>query len=87
MMIAAAAMPASPRTIIRCSRCRRPERFGRAQREQWNFVFSKGVLTGFLCPRCQTPEENAEAEINLATLDYRADAFGRIIVSPKAATA
>ncbi len=35
-----------------------------------NVVYEKGHLVGRLCPDCQTPEENAEAEINKATLDY-----------------
>ena len=52
----------------------------------WNVTTSMGVITGYLCPTCQTPEENAEAEINEATLDYQAggvDAFGRMYAMPK----
>jgi len=36
----------------------------------WNAVFDRGIFAGVICPDCQTPMENAEAEINLATLDY-----------------
>ena len=42
-----------------------------------------GLVVGVLCARCQTPEENAEAEINLATLEYDVDAAGRVIGRPK----
>ncbi len=49
---------------------------------RWNAVWDKGYLTGFLCPDCQTPEENAEAEINAATMtpvgiDEAGRAWGR----------
>ncbi len=50
----------------RCDRCRRRLR----SPEGWNTIFSRGRLVGFLCPTCQTPEENAEAEVNLALYDY-----------------
>jgi hypothetical protein len=46
-------------------------------------VLSRGVITGYLCPACQTPEENAEAEINFATLDYFVDSSGRVGGRPK----
>ncbi|MCV7380265.1 hypothetical protein H7K38_16600 [Mycobacterium alsense] len=36
----------------------------------WNVVVEYGVVMGLLCPACQTPEENAEAAVNEATLDY-----------------
>lgn len=55
--------------LIRCSRCARRLRNPRAD-TRWNLVAENGVVTGYLCPNCQTAEENAEAEINLATLDY-----------------
>ncbi|MFF7415705.1 hypothetical protein [Streptomyces lydicus] len=44
-----------------------------------------GVLRGLLCPECQTPEENAEAEVKEATLDYAhmaPDDEGRQQVAP-----
>lgn len=44
---------------------------------------SRGVPAGYLCPGCQTPEENAEAEVNQATLDYAVRADGRAIGVPK----
>ena len=37
---------------------------------EWNVEVSGGRGIWILCPGCQTPEENAEAEINAATLDY-----------------
>ena len=69
-------------TVIRCDRCGRKARFGRAQ--AWNVEVRAGVIAGFLCPACQTAEENAEAEINETTLDYGQDAFGRSVARPKA---
>lgn len=71
------------REVVRCSRCRARTRVGLPAAAEWNVVFDKGVLVGFLCGACQTPEENAEAVINEATLDYgsaRWDAFGRLRV-------
>src|SRR5215211_7124598 len=54
--------------IIRCSRCnRRMRRAIEPGRGEWNATFVHGVLTGYLCPDCQTPEENTEAVINEAT--------------------
>lgn len=53
--------------IIRCSRCSARMR---NHPERWNCTLRRGVVVGFLCPRCQTAEENAEAEVNEATLDY-----------------
>lgn len=49
----------------------------------WNFVARRGVIVGFLCSSCQTPEENAEAEINDSTLDYAVDSFGRVVGKTK----
>lgn len=71
--------------MIRCTRCARRLR----NADGWNAIFRMGVLTGYLCPSCQTPEENAEAEINDATLDYSTmtvDAFGRARAKSKALT-
>jgi hypothetical protein len=40
-------------------------------------------LDGCLCPDCQTPEENAEAAINEATLEYGVSVDGRLLGRPK----
>jgi hypothetical protein len=65
--------------LIRCDRCRR-----RCRRlEGWNVVGDKGVIVGHLCPDCQTPEENAEAEIKAATLNYFRDSQGRVFTTMK----
>lgn len=42
-----------------------------------------GVVVGALCPKCQTPDENAEAAINEATVTYGHDAGGRVTGQPK----
>jgi hypothetical protein len=50
---------------------------------EWNVVVKKGRVQGYLCPACQTPEENTEAEINRATLDYGVTLDGRLLGRPK----
>lgn len=77
------------REYLVCSRCAREvevtdETFEDHARV-WNVVLSRGVVTGNICPSCQSAEENAEAEINEATTAYRTDAFGRVVGSPKRA--
>lgn len=49
----------------------------------WNATVSRGVITGYLCPGCQTPDENAEAEIHEATLDYGVNSLGRLVGRPE----
>lgn len=71
-------------TWISCKRCGKRVRATRKGIEGWNIEAHRGIVFGFLCPGCQTPEENAEAEINSATLDYEgADAFGFLRARPK----
>jgi hypothetical protein len=65
--------------VTRCTRCQRRCR----NPEGWNATLKQGVVVGYLCPDCQTPEENAQAEINEATLKYGRDSFGRVTVRPK----
>jgi hypothetical protein len=53
---------------VRCSRCKRKARghnWG-----DWNVAYSNGYVVGYLCPRCQTPEETREAVENLVRYDY-----------------
>lgn len=52
--------------VVKCSRC------GRRQRrlEGWNVVFNGGMVEGYLCPGCQTPEEDLEAQVNEVLTDY-----------------
>jgi hypothetical protein len=66
--------------LIRCDRCGRRYR----GQDDWNVTASMGRIVGFLCSSCQTPEENAEAAIKEATLDYRIDySSGLIYTFPK----
>ncbi|MFJ3955395.1 hypothetical protein ACIPXV_36070 [Streptomyces libani] len=70
-------------TDIVCDRCKRPLR---GEEDGWNVVLDKGYAIGHLCPDCQTAEENAEAEVHEATLDYSAghvDEDGRVRWSAK----
>lgn len=70
---------------LKCSRCSRSTKAKRA--DGWNFDLRGGVVVEIICPSCQTAEENAEAEINEATLNYSVDAFGRFVGASKAVTA
>jgi hypothetical protein len=58
--------------------CRRCLRLMDQGEKNWNAQWTAGVLTGHVCPACQTAEENAEAEINDATLDLYKDEQGRM---------
>lgn len=64
-----------------CDRCGRRARSLNAM-SNWNVVVERGYVTGLLCPACQTPEENVEAAINEATLDYTLIG-GRLAGRPK----
>lgn len=66
---------------MRCARCRR--RLRNLNTPGWNATFKGGVIVGYLCPDCQTPQENAEAEINEAITVYGRLADGRYIGFPK----
>lgn len=68
--------------IRRCDRCHR--RLRQHGMETWNVVVESGYITGLVCPGCQTSEENVEAEINEATLDYCGMlSDGRLVAQPK----
>jgi hypothetical protein len=66
-------------SVIKCARCRRRWR----GQGDWNGTFSVGVMVGVLCPGCQTPEENTEAEVNQATMVYGKTSDGRFAAIPK----
>lgn len=53
--------------VIRCSRC---DRRLRGNADAWNGEFRAGKLVAVICPSCQSTDENLEAAINDATLDY-----------------
>ncbi|MEU9805588.1 hypothetical protein [Mycobacterium sp. NPDC050853] len=66
---------------MRCDRrLRNPDS---VQGHAWNIVVESGYITGLICPACQSGEENIEAEINHATLDYGLDGLGRLVGRPK----
>lgn len=69
--------------LIGCSRCGTVAVMTAEVEQTWNAVFRQGSVVGVLCSDCQTPEENAEAEINMATLDYGVDEQGRALARPK----
>ncbi|GAA4668526.1 hypothetical protein [Gordonia humi] len=67
---------------VRCTRCGRR---ARKQIEAWNVETRSGRIVAVICPTCQTPEDNAEAEINEATIEYiGVTPDGRIYGRPKA---
>lgn len=75
--------PNAKRTkVIRCHRCRRPLR---GAGDGWNVVTREGVARWFLCLDCQTPQRDAEAQANEATLNCGVDPVGRFISCPKGA--
>lgn len=63
------------KNLTHCARCEKKFR----GRGEWNVVVESGRMAGILCPRCQTPEENAEAVINEATTEYGVDGIGRLV--------
>lgn len=66
--------------MIRCSRCGRRYRDHHSDAQEWNLTASAGIVVGYICPGCQTPEEDLEAQVNLATTEYLGrDAFGRLV--------
>lgn len=70
--------------FIGCSRC--GERVRTTKAHAWNVIMKQGRPVGALCSNCQTPEENAEAEINEATIDYgraKINAFGQLTAPAK----
>ncbi|KXP08791.1 hypothetical protein [Tsukamurella pseudospumae] len=66
--------------LNRCNGCRRRLH---SNIEGWNAQFCNGRIAWILCPACQTPGENAEAEVNEATLDYGTGPLGEQIARPK----
>lgn len=60
--------------VFRCQRCNKRHRGS----GEWNVTLKDGAILAVLCPACQTPEENAEALINEATINYSQDASGRV---------
>jgi len=68
-----------------CDRCPRPYHPNVADAAYWNMVLRDGRIVAVLCPGCQSPEEDMEAEVNQATLSYEADDQGRIWNRPRTA--
>jgi hypothetical protein len=64
---------------LRCSGCNRRYR----GHGDWHSTVRRGRVVGLLCPDCQTPEENAKAEVKAATLVYGVDRFGRLAGRPR----
>lgn len=62
-----------------CTRCNTTG----THRGDWNGIFRDGLLVEVCCPGCQTLEENAEAVVKEATLEYRRGRFGEWTTRPK----
>lgn len=74
--------------LPRCSRCFRSliRSAGMGLDDEawhWAVRIRNGVPVALLCPDCQSAQENAEAEVNAATLDYGQDSVGRIVIWPR----
>jgi hypothetical protein len=68
---------------IECIRCRRE--LGKIESaEGWNVIVEQGHSVGYVCPGCQTPEENAEAVIHESTLEHGVDDRDRRVTHTKA---
>jgi transcription initiation factor TFIIIB Brf1 subunit/transcription initiation factor TFIIB len=65
----------------RCGAVLREEEIGPGCR--WSADMHRGRIVGLICPACQTPDEDAEAQFNAETLVYGRDASGRCVASPK----
>lgn len=50
--------------------------------EGWNAEFKAGRVVAIICPNCQTPEQDLEAAVNEAMLDY-SSRDGLIVGTPK----
>lgn len=61
-----------------CIKCRRRYRPGAKDGSLWNAEIRDGLIQWVICPDCQTPEQNLEAMVKEALLDYYRDAAGRI---------
>ncbi len=57
-----------------CDRCNKLYR----GHGDWNAVLRHGDVVGFVCTSCQSADENVEAVINEATIDYSRDLQGRV---------
>ena len=47
--------------VIKCDRCRKRCR----NMDGWNTDFVAGFVVGYVCPDCQTPQEDLEAELKM----------------------
>jgi hypothetical protein len=70
-------------TLRRCDRCRRRLRGG----TDWNVVVERGVITGLLCPDCQTPESATQLPVPEWRIAMRCKLCGRFLTDPRSVTA
>jgi len=56
--------------VERCYRCGKRYRGTESHLDTWNVEYIMGILIGRVCPDCQSPEENAEAEIDMVLEDH-----------------
>jgi hypothetical protein len=69
---------------LSCGRCgaRAPKDLTSAAAEDWSGKWERGRLALVLCPRCQTPADSAEAEVNAAMLRVNGQDGGRFEPDP-----
>ena len=68
---------------LKCSTCGRRFRERAFDAEFWNVELHAGIITRVLCPDCQTPEQDMEAQVNQAMLNYARNTSGQIIARTK----
>lgn len=61
----------------KCTVCRRRFRLGSHDVELWNGEWKAGLLVAVLCPKCQTPEQDVEAQVNNMFTHYLGIVNGR----------
>ena len=73
-------------TRVTCDRCKRSAKAEKAAAAMWNVTIKDGQAVGYLCPRCQTPEEHLEAAVNEVE-DFAPRDGGPVAVLPDGAMA
>lgn len=64
---------------LKCTVCRRRFRVGSHDFRLWNGEWKAGLLVAVLCPKCQTPEQDIEAQVNNVFTRYVGTVNGRAI--------
>ena len=69
----------APTDEVECAWCADVESFAVAVRAGWIVQLEGGVPVSWTCPLDQDPEDEAEAAVNEAMIEYGVDAQGRVV--------